>query len=102
MDEFLDSNSSDETMKRMQSINVLRGYDRFWRMGGVSVFVAFVVGTVWAGFGPLSPSAVPYEREYIWPDGKMPDVQSHQIAAKTGEKKMPGFKADDLDRKSVV
>ena len=30
-------------------------------------------------FGPLTPSAKPYEREYIWPDGKMPDVQAHQI-----------------------
>ena len=51
-----------------------------------------------ASFGPLSPSAQPYEREYIWPDGKMPDVQPHQIAAKTAETKQPGFKADDFRR----
>ena len=51
-----------------------------------------------ASFGPLNPSAQPYEREYIWPDGKMPDVQPHQIAAKTGEKQQPGFKADDFRR----
>ena len=49
-------------------------------------------------FGPLSPSAKPCEREYIWPDGKMPDAQPHQIAAKTGEKNQPGFKADDFRR----
>ena len=67
-------------------------------MKKIVVFVAFAAGAVWAGFGPLSPSAVPYEREYIWPDGKMPDVQPHQIAAKTDEKKMPGFKADDFRR----
>ena len=51
-----------------------------------------------ASFGPLTPSAVPYEREYIWPEGKMPDVQPHQIAAKTGETKAPGFRADAFRR----
>ena len=54
--------------------------------------------SVCASFGPLSPSATPYEREYIWPEGKMPDVQPHQIAAKTEETKAPGFKADDFRR----
>ena len=38
------------------------------------------------------------EREYIWPDGQMPDVQPHQIAATTAEAKKPGFKADDFRR----
>ena len=38
------------------------------------------------------------EREYIWPDGKMPDVQPHQIAATTAEVKAPGYKADDFRR----
>jgi acetyl esterase/lipase len=38
------------------------------------------------------------EREYIWPDGRMPDAQSHQIGATTAETKMPGFKADDFRR----
>ena len=59
---------------------------------------AFVVCVAWADFGPLSPSAVPYEREYIWPDGAMPDVQSNQVAAKTREQKAPGFSPDAFRR----
>ena len=59
---------------------------------------ALVAVDLWASFGPLSPSAAPYEREYIWPEGRMPDVQAHQIAAKTAETKAPGFKADDFRR----
>ncbi|MCQ2390891.1 MAG: alpha/beta hydrolase [Kiritimatiellae bacterium] len=55
-------------------------------------------GLLWASFGPLTPSAMPCEREYIWPDGKMPDSQAHQIAAKTEEAKASGFKADDFRR----
>jgi len=31
------------------------------------------------------------EREYIWPDGKMPDAQDHQIAAMTNEKEKGKF-----------
>ena len=31
------------------------------------------------------------EREYIWPDGKMPDAQDHQIAAMTTEKEKGKF-----------
>ena len=38
------------------------------------------------------------EREYIWPDGKMPDAQPHQIGAMTAEVKEPGYKADDFRR----
>ena len=49
-------------------------------------------------FGPLTSSAKPCEREYIWPEGKMPDVQPHQIAAKTGEKDAPGFIPADFLR----
>ena len=64
----------------------------------VVLMAALCVAGVAASFGPLNPSAQPYEREYIWPDGKMPDVQPHQIAAKTGEKQQPGFKADDFRR----
>ena len=60
--------------------------------------IAASAGRCGESFGPLTPSAKPYEREYIWPDGKMPDVQPHQIAAKTGEKSSPGFKADDFRR----
>ena len=33
-------------------------------------------------------------REPIWPKGKMPHPQAHQIAAMTDEVKLPGFKAD--------
>ena len=51
-----------------------------------------------ASFGPLNPSAQPYEREYIWPEGMMPDAQAHQIAAKTAETKQAGFKAEDFRR----
>lgn len=49
-------------------------------------------------FGPLDPPARPCGREYIWPEGRMPDAQPHQIAAKTGEKGRPGFRADDFRR----
>ncbi len=31
------------------------------------------------------------EKIYLWPDGKMPDPQDHQIAATTEEAKAPGF-----------
>ena len=31
------------------------------------------------------------EREYIWPEGKMPDAQDHQIAAMTNEKEKGKF-----------
>ena len=64
----------------------------------VLMVAAVAAGNVWASFGPLSPSAAPYEREYIWPERKMPDVQAHQIAAKTAEAKALGFKVDDFRR----
>ena len=69
-------------------------------MKTMTVLMVAVVaaGNVWASFGPLSPSVAPYEREYIWPEGKMPDVQAHQIAAKTAETKAPGVKPDDFRR----
>ncbi len=59
----------------------------------LAAVAAFVAG-VEASFGPLNPSAKPYEREYIWPEGRIPDFQPQQIAAKTGEVKSPGFNAD--------
>ena len=43
-------------------------------------------------FSALQLSAL--EREPIWPKGKMPDVQGHQIAAMTNEVSMEGFKPD--------
>ena len=51
------------------------------------------------------------ERETLWPKGKMPNQQAHQIAAMTDEAGAKGFKADKHriayiewfeDRKSVV
>jgi len=43
-------------------------------------------------FGPLSPSAVPSERTFIWPDDRpVPDEQPHQIAAKVEESAAKGF-----------
>jgi len=33
------------------------------------------------------------DRVPLWPEGKMPDYQAHQIAASTIEAKVPGFKA---------
>ena len=47
--------------------------------------VAFLVSfAAWAG-----------ERMKIWPDGKMPDAQPHQIGAMMDEAKAPGFVADE-------
>ena len=43
-------------------------------------------------FSVLQLSAL--EREPIWPKGKMPDVQGHQIAAMTNEVSRDGFKPD--------
>ena len=43
-------------------------------------------------FSALQLSAL--EREPVWPKGKMPDVQGHQIAAMTNEVSMEGFKPD--------
>ena len=36
-----------------------------------------------------------WERQPVWPKGKMPDVQEHQIAAMTAEVKAEGFNADN-------
>ncbi|MBQ9451209.1 MAG: alpha/beta hydrolase [Bacteroidales bacterium] len=36
-----------------------------------------------------------FEREPLWPKGKMPDSQPRQIAAMTDEIRTPGFKADE-------
>ena len=38
------------------------------------------------------------EREYIWPDGKMPNAQPHQVGATTAEQKAPGYNADNYRR----
>ena len=34
------------------------------------------------------------QREYLWPEGRMPDAQSFQIAAMTDEVETPGFSPD--------
>ena len=39
-------------------------------------------------------TAQAWEREAIWPKGKMPDAQPHQIAAMTDEAGQKDFKAD--------
>lgn len=39
-------------------------------------------------------SSFAWERETVWPKGKMPDAQAHQIAAMTDEAGSKGFKAD--------
>ena len=38
--------------------------------------------------------AMAWERQLVWPKGKMPDAQSHQIAAMTDESGLADFKAD--------
>lgn len=45
-------------------------------------------------FALLSFSLAAGERETIWPKGKMPHRQEHQIAAMTDEAGKPGFNAD--------
>lgn len=45
-------------------------------------------------FALLSFSLAAGERETIWPKGKMPHRQDHQIAAMTDEAGRPGFNAD--------
>ena len=45
-------------------------------------------------FALLSFSLAAGERETIWPKGKMPHRQEHQIAAMTDETGRPGFNAD--------
>ena len=44
----------------------------------------------------LSSSAFAYEREAVWPKGKMPNPQDHQIAAMTNEVNLKGFKPDKM------
>lgn len=41
-----------------------------------------------------SLNAIAWERELIWPKGKMPNAQPHQIAAMTDEARSEKFKAD--------
>ena len=50
----------------------------------IGLVAALSVAAVFAG-----------ERVPLWPEGKMPDSQPHQIAAMTDEAGKPGFKADE-------
>ncbi|MBQ7571401.1 MAG: alpha/beta hydrolase [Bacteroidaceae bacterium] len=45
-------------------------------------------------FAGFCLSAFGWERELVWPKGKMPDAQPHQIAAMTDEAGRKDFKAD--------
>ncbi len=38
------------------------------------------------------------EREYLWPEGKMPNAQPHQVGATTVEQRAKGYKADNYRR----
>ena len=38
------------------------------------------------------------EHIYLWPEGKMPNAQPHQIAASTEDARAKGFKADEWRR----
>ena len=44
------------------------------------------------GFALFSTLACHAERVPIWPEGKIPNFQSHQIAATTKEVRQPEFK----------
>ena len=46
----------------------------------------------------LAASGLFAEKEYIWPDGKMPDVQPRQIAAMASEARHKGFDPDEWRR----
>ncbi|MBO5563792.1 MAG: alpha/beta hydrolase, partial [Bacteroidales bacterium] len=42
----------------------------------------------------ISLSLAAQERVAVWPKGKMPDAQAHQIAAMTDEAERPDFNPD--------
>lgn len=42
----------------------------------------------------LTVSLTAQERKSVWPKGKMPNRQEHQIAAMTNETSVKGFNAD--------
>lgn len=46
----------------------------------------------------LAAGALRAEREYLWPEGLMPDAQPHQIAAMSRDARKRGFRADDWRR----
>lgn len=64
-----------------------------------TLLVAFVCNGLAAnGNRSVRNAAVPTlagERVALWPEGKIPDFQTHQVAATSGEMKEPGFKASE-------
>ena len=63
------------------------------------LFVVTLLLCVTVAFGgtrkvPKKINKSPWEREYIWPKGKMPDPQPHQVATMTDELYKPDFKAE--------
>lgn len=52
-------------------------------------------------FGRLPSPAVAVKREYIWPEGQMPDMQPHQVAAKYQETLEKSFRKEDNIRPYV-
>lgn len=59
-------------------------------MNNVTVFMKLVIVCV-AMLSSITVLSSVIEREYIWPDGKMPDAQVHQIAATTLEVNASGY-----------
>ena len=57
----------------------------------LSVFAFAAHAVERQSFGPLSPSARPYERQYIWPEGRMPDAQPGAVAEKSAVVSAKGF-----------
>ena len=54
-------------------------------MKRISLLFSLLLLSLWLGA---------QERVPLWPKGKMPDAQTHQIAAMTNESEAPGFKPD--------
>ena len=53
--------------------------------------VKLIVGA-WASLAGAAVFGLPVgEKTYLWPEGKMPDAQEHQIAATDAETAAPGF-----------
>ena len=52
--------------------------------------IALILALLWC-----STSLMALERESVWPDGRMPHAQQHQIAAMTDELMRPGFNRED-------
>ena len=60
---------------------------------GVTKILIFMKKVLTLLFIFLTLGAYALEREPVWPKGKMPDRQEHQIAAMTNEVDSPKFKA---------